>query len=133
MMNYELPLDLSPAAVALHSTEEDLWVVADGFVVDISSFVQRHPGGAKTIREACATSAGSSSSSSSSFSFSSHFRHTQLHFQRACLRGEEEGFPVTLTFERSRANGGLDRGGSPTEVVGTASVGDVVILGYLAV
>ncbi|KAG5508265.1 hypothetical protein JKF63_05521 [Porcisia hertigi] len=31
--------------VAQHHTEDDLWIVVDGNVLDVSSFVQQHPGG----------------------------------------------------------------------------------------
>ena len=35
--------------VAKHSTEDNLWVVVDSFVVDITDFVKDHPGGVSKI------------------------------------------------------------------------------------
>jgi len=40
---------IRPAEVLAHSTQGDCWVVADGHVLEISSFIQSHPGGIDKI------------------------------------------------------------------------------------
>ena len=36
---------MTPADVAAHNTEEDLWVILHGMVLDLTSYAPRHPGG----------------------------------------------------------------------------------------
>ncbi len=114
---------ISSDEVAAHSTVGDLWVVADGYVVDISAFASDHPGGIDNIL--------SLKESGSNFSFSSHFRYTTKCFNEACIKCEQQKCPITLTFQRSRKNGGLDRNGNITSKP-NAAVGSVTILGKQA-
>mmetsp|Transcript_9173 Transcript_9173/g.12355 ORF Transcript_9173/g.12355 Transcript_9173/m.12355 type:complete len:505 (+) Transcript_9173:37-1551(+) len=39
----------TPAQVAEHNKEGDLWVIVDGKVFDVSSFIQSHPGGRRVL------------------------------------------------------------------------------------
>ena len=39
----------SSSDVSSHNSETDCWIVIDGIVYDVTSFLSRHPGGAKTI------------------------------------------------------------------------------------
>ena len=114
---------INAAQVAAHSTKEDLWVVADGYVANITSFVAQHPGGIEKILTLKNRSEG--------FSFSTHFKHTSEEYATACALYESQGggVPVTLDFKRSRINGGLDRNGEPTTAGSDGFVGTVVIMG----
>jgi hypothetical protein len=109
--------------VAKHSTEDNLWVVVDSYVVDITDFVKDHPGGVSKILSLKKTS-------SSSFSFSSHFNFTSKTFKDACKLYDKGGSPVSVVFDRSRANGGLLSSGevSSSSVEGRA-IGTVTIVG----
>ena len=42
----------TPAEVAMHNTLDDLWVIIDGGVYDLTSYVQPHPGGDKIAQHA---------------------------------------------------------------------------------
>jgi cytochrome b involved in lipid metabolism len=50
----ELPI-YALADVAERNTREDCWTIIDGFVYDITEFVNRHPGGVDNILQACGT------------------------------------------------------------------------------
>lgn len=39
----------SPKEVAQHNTAGDIWVIIDQDVFDLSSFVDEHPGGSKSV------------------------------------------------------------------------------------
>jgi hypothetical protein len=107
------------AQLSAHRTRESLWVVADGFVIDITEFVSQHPGGLAKILSA---------TQNTSFSFKSHFGSTYQAFTEACQCFDGE--PLPFSFENSRANGGLDNSGN---VTGRARgfVGTVTIIGPL--
>jgi len=47
------PLSFSMAEVASHSTRSDCWSAINGSVYDLTSFVNRHPGGASRIISLC--------------------------------------------------------------------------------
>ncbi len=108
--------------VALHSTEGDCWIIADGFVLDISLWIQVHPGGIEKILSLKEPNAPH-------FSFRTHFKNTREVFERACADFEKEGKPVEVFFDKSRANGGLDRSGDPNPAFDKAFIGSVFIIG----
>ncbi len=41
------------AEIAKHSTPEDCWTAIDGTVYDLTSYIQRHPGGAGALTQLC--------------------------------------------------------------------------------
>lgn len=45
--------NLAASQVSLHSTQSDCWVVYDGSVYDVTSFLNKHPGGANAITPFC--------------------------------------------------------------------------------
>ena len=38
------------AEVALHKTPQDLWIIIDGKVYDVSNWIKRHPGGERILK-----------------------------------------------------------------------------------
>lgn len=44
----ELPL-YSEHEVARHNTKDDLWIIVDGYVYDVTKYVDRHPGGEEAL------------------------------------------------------------------------------------
>jgi hypothetical protein len=97
------------------------WVVAEGWVIDISDFVRHHPGGEAKILSA--------SKQQGAFSFKTHFPSTGQAFREACEA--HTGEPYRLTFEHSRLNGGLDCSGNLTGCATAGSVGSLLVLGKL--
>jgi len=116
------PRVISLAEVAQHSAQDDCWVVADGHVLDVTAFIASHPGGVDKIMT---LSAGSTAA----FSFASHFKHTQSVMTRAFAQHAATGAAVTVTFDRSRSNGGLDRSGGLQGGAPQCPVGSVAVLG----
>lgn len=47
------PAAMSMTSVASHATAKDCWVVIDGSVYNVSSFISQHPGGARAIARVC--------------------------------------------------------------------------------
>lgn len=35
--------------ISTHNSETDLWLIIDGFVYDVTKFIDHHPGGAKPL------------------------------------------------------------------------------------
>ena len=116
------PRVISLAEVALHSAQDDCWVVADGHVLDVTAFIASHPGGVDKIMTLSAGSAPT-------FSFASHFKHTQSVMTRAFAQHAATGAAVTVTFDRSRSNGGLDRNGGLQGDAPHCPVGSITVLG----
>jgi cytochrome b involved in lipid metabolism len=51
--NTNLKKTYTLADVALHSTKNDCWMIVHGNVLDVTSFISMHPGGAGTITKGC--------------------------------------------------------------------------------
>lgn len=85
----------------------DFWAVVDGFVVDASEFIKKHPGGAKKLLSADDPDAGATGKSYG-FSFSrgrnAHFPETGKNFHdgvQKYLRGKNNSVflpPAEVTF-----------------------------------
>eukprot|EP00928_Gymnodinium_smaydae_P074690 TRINITY_DN57715_c0_g1_i1.p1 TRINITY_DN57715_c0_g1~~TRINITY_DN57715_c0_g1_i1.p1 ORF type:complete len:137 (+),score=23.43 TRINITY_DN57715_c0_g1_i1:57-413(+) len=117
-MAVQLP-KISAAEVQQHRSKDSFWVVADGHVVDVTDFIEQHPGGIEKIMSA-----------GNDFSFRSHFGATYDAFQEACKLFRASGQPMEFTFANSRKNGGLNSSG---RITGKANgpVGSVNILGII--
>jgi cytochrome b involved in lipid metabolism len=48
-----LIVTLSPAEVGKHAATGDCWLIIDGKVYDVTSYLAAHPGGVSTIRPSC--------------------------------------------------------------------------------
>ncbi|CAD7945346.1 unnamed protein product [Amoebophrya sp. A25] len=80
------------AEVLKHSSREDLWVVANGYVLDLSAFVAHHPGSeAKIMRKR----RGNVDITSN---FVDHFGYTVQTFRKACAEFDRIQEPVKFTF-----------------------------------
>lgn len=44
---------LTPAVVAVHATAQSCWLIIDGKVYDVTSYLSQHPGNAETILPYC--------------------------------------------------------------------------------
>lgn len=55
----ENPVQYSMAEVAVHATLEDCWAVIHGAVYDLTTWVERHPGGGRAIAGLCGTDGSS--------------------------------------------------------------------------
>lgn len=92
----------------LHECEErngldgaDLWVVVESYVLDITAFVNYHPGTAtKIIQKRKQLGVDITPN------FVDHFGHTVSAFRKACKQYEEQQSPVTLQF-RERPQPGV--------------------------
>jgi lysophospholipase L1-like esterase len=124
-----------PAAeVAQHQTASDFWAVVHGsdaspWVVNITGFLQHHPGGMKIL------DAGLGANFSFAHGKNAHFGATADVFEAATRQFEAQPAPrapMDVVFWRSRANGGLNREGKPVGVLPESPVGMVTIMGRLA-
>ena len=106
-----------------HATRESLWVVADEeVVIDVTLFINDHPGGVDNILKTL--------QQRQRFSFTTHFAHTHKEFLsvvRSYLSGDEDEVP--WTWSRSRSNGGLDKSGIPTPADSLLSIGTIKLVG----
>eukprot|EP01052_Picozoa_sp_SAG31_P031380 SAG31_NODE_3317_length_4424_cov_3.662197_5_plen_557_part_00 len=125
------------AEVAQHQTASDFWAVVRGseashhwWVVNITGFLQHHPGGVAKI-----LGAGLGSNFSFAYGENSHFGATADVFEAATRHFRAQPAPqapVDVVFWRSRANGGLDHDGKPVGPRPELPVGTATILGRLA-
>ena len=79
------------------------WVVIEGYVVDLTSFLDAHPAGAGKI---VARRRGSVDVTSS---FVDHFGRTVRSFRDACRRFDETGRSVAIAFRETAGGGGEAR------------------------
>jgi len=88
------------ADVTPHDKEGDFWVVIDGYVLDLSAFLQQHPGTpSKIVKKRQQVGPDVSNN------FLDHFGHTVKTFREACRRFEEARQPITFTFaERPKSS-----------------------------
>lgn len=49
--------EIKQSEVANHATSDDCWTIVDGYVYDVTTFVNRHPAGAEAINEMCGSNA----------------------------------------------------------------------------
>ena len=70
-----------------------LWVIVDGYILDVTQFADHHPAGAKKIIDRRAKSIDISSN------FLDHFGHTVRAFRDACRRYDETQSTVALQFK----------------------------------
>ena len=115
--------------VAKHQSKTSMWaVVDDKWVLDVTEFIPNHPGGAKIL------SGGLGKKFSFSHGSNAHFGHTANVFREACKAFESQPAPspMEISFDRSRANGGLTGSGASTGKQPTKPVGSVMLLGMLA-
>jgi len=49
--------EITAAEVAQHNSPSDCWMIINGKVYDVTSYVPRHPGGAAEIQQGCGTDA----------------------------------------------------------------------------
>lgn len=47
------PSAYTAATVAQHKSQSDCWTIVDGVVYDLTSFITKHPGGARSIATIC--------------------------------------------------------------------------------
>lgn len=72
---------------------QDLWVVVDSYVLDLTLFVQHHPGSARKIINKTKQVGPVISNH-----FLDHFGHTVRAFREACQQYDKFKTPVNLTF-----------------------------------
>ena len=76
-----------------HDKDGDFWVVINGYVVDISNFLDRHPAGAQKIRQKRKALGVDISPN-----FLDHFSHTVKTFREACSTFDRAQEPVAFRF-----------------------------------
>eukprot|EP00578_Thalassiosira_sp_NH16_P017729 CAMPEP_0181127630 /NCGR_PEP_ID=MMETSP1071-20121207/28303_1 /TAXON_ID=35127 /ORGANISM="Thalassiosira sp., Strain NH16" /LENGTH=104 /DNA_ID=CAMNT_0023213387 /DNA_START=267 /DNA_END=581 /DNA_ORIENTATION=- len=69
-----------------------IWVIIDNYVLDLTSFIDHHPAGAKKIINRRKNSVDVSSN------FLDHFGHTVRSFRDACQRYDRTNQTVVLRF-----------------------------------
>jgi len=65
------------------TNNRELWVIVDGYILDVTRFADHHPAGAKKIIDRRAKSIDISSN------FLDHFGHTVRAFRDACRRYDD--------------------------------------------
>ena len=122
-----MPRLISADELALHHTRESLWIVCDkDIVVDVTDWIDFHPGGVDKILQTI---------DGQRFSFSTHFSHTREEFERVAAKFMRETVeePMSWTWTRSRSNGGLDRDGNPTFSVKSGNqIGAILLVGVFS-
>ena len=74
------------------SVEKGLWVIVNRCVLDLTSFIQHHPGSAQKIIQR------RNNSVDVSLNFLDHFGHTVRTFREGCKRYDQEKTAVVLKF-----------------------------------
>ncbi|CAB9519044.1 expressed unknown protein [Seminavis robusta] len=82
-----------------HASEGDFWVVVETYVLDLSSFLQHHPGRARKIIQkrkelGCDITPN----------FLNHFGHTVRTFRQACQEFDRTQEPVSFDFQETANN-----------------------------
>jgi len=121
-----MPRLITSEELTQHRTRESLWVVCDkNVVIDVTHWIDKHPGGVAKILDTV---------SSQQFSFSTHFKHTRDEFDRVVERflrrenGHDEEL-LSWTWTRSRSNGGLDLEGNPRPDSVGSDLGTIILIG----
>ena len=79
------------------------WVIIEGYVLDLTSFLEVHPAGAAKIVARRRKSVDITSNSID------HFGHTVRSFRDACRRFDETGCAVAIAFRETAGSGGEAR------------------------
>ena len=74
------------------SVEKGLWVIVDSYTLDLTSFIQHHPGSAQKIIRRRNKSVDVSSN------FLDHFGHTVCTFREDCKQYDQEKTAVVMKF-----------------------------------
>ncbi len=85
--------------VEKHSSRHSVWVVVEGYVLDLTSFLDHHPGSAGKILSKRKKHFDITSN------FIDHFRHTVNTFRRACRDYENQNEsvhqPLSFSFQET--------------------------------
>ena len=84
--------------VSSHNGENGaaIWAIIDSYVLDLTAFIQHHPGSAKKIINRRNKSIDISSN------FLDHFGHTVRSFREACRKYDRREEVVVLTFPEAK-------------------------------
>jgi cytochrome b involved in lipid metabolism len=64
----------SPGEVSEHNTQEDLWIIVNGQVLDITTYQHQHPGGEKVFKKVAGADATKQFLKNHKFSMIDRFR-----------------------------------------------------------